>query len=99
MIKLLKAKAVTRETARPRSELQLTPHEADTIKGLVNAGLIFDVNGALYLTQLGTQAAQGASKIWNSDNSQSVDQAISTAKVALNLINQEIRRLKGQMPK
>jgi len=99
MIKLLKAKALTRETGRPRSELQLTAHEADTIKGMVNAGLIFDVNGALYLTQLGAQAAQGASKIWSSDNSQSLDQTISTAKVALNLINQEIRRLKGQMPK
>jgi hypothetical protein len=99
MIKLLKAKALTRETARPRSELQLTAHEADTIRGMVNAGLIFDMNGALYLTQLGAQTAQGASKIWISDSSQSLDQAISTAKVALNLINQEIRRLKGQMPK
>jgi helix-turn-helix resolvase-like protein len=99
LIKILKAKALTRETSRSRSELQLTPHESDTVKGMVNAGLIFDVNGTLYLSQLGAQTAQGASKIWNSDNSQSLDQAISTAKVALGLINQEIRRLKGQMPK
>lgn len=99
LIKILKAKALTRETSRSRSELQLTPHESDTVKGMVNAGLIFDVNGTLYLSQLGAQTAQGASKIWNSDNSQSLDQAISTAKVALSLINQEIRRLKGQMPK
>jgi len=99
MIKLLKAKALTRESAKPRSDLQLTAHETDTIKGMVNAGLIFDLNGGLYLSQLGAQTAQGAGKIWNSDNSQSLDQAIATAKVALNLINQEIRRLKGQIPK
>src|SRR5208283_530679 len=47
MIKLLNAKALTRETARPRSELHFTAHEGDTIKGMVSAGLIFDVNGAL----------------------------------------------------
>lgn len=99
LIKLLRSKALTRETSRSRSELQLTQHESDTVKGMVNAGLIFDANGTLYLSQLGAQTAQGASKIWNSDNSQSLDQAISTARVALGLINQEIRRLKGQMPK
>lgn len=99
LIKLLRSKALTRETSRSRSELQLTQHESDTVKGMVNAGLIFDANGTLYLSQLGAQTAQGASKIWNSDNAQSLDQAISTAKVALGLINQEIRRLKGQMPK
>jgi len=79
--------------------LQLTSHETETVKGLVSAGLIFENSGALYISQLGAQAAQGANKIWGTDNSQSLDQAISTARVALNLINQEIRRLKGQVPK
>ncbi len=99
MIKLLKHGAVSREAAKSRAELQLTSHEAEAIKGLVNAGLIFENGGALYLSQLGAQTAQGANKIWGTDNPQSLDQAISTARVALNLINQEIRRLKGQVPK
>ena len=99
MMKLLKSKAVSRESAKPRGELQLSSHEAEAAKGLINAGLVFDNSGALYLSQLGVQTAQGANKIWGTDNSQSVDQAISTARVALNLINQEIRRLKGQVPK
>jgi len=99
MMKLLKQGAITREAAKPRAELQLTSHESEAIRGLINAGLIFENSGALYLSQLGAQTAQGANKIWGTDNSQSLDQAISTARVALNLINQEIRRLKGQVPK
>ena len=99
MIKLLKSKAVSRENAKTRGELQLSSHETEATKGLINAGLVFDNGGALYLSQLGVQTAQGANKIWGTDNSQSLDQAISTARVALNLINQEIRRLKGQVPK
>jgi len=99
MMKLLKQGAIAREAAKPRAELQLSSHESEAIRGLINAGLIFENSGALYLSQLGAQTAQGANKIWGTDNSQSLDQAISTARVALNLINQEIRRLKGQVPK
>jgi hypothetical protein len=99
LMKLLNAGAISNESSRRRNELQLSTHETETIRGLVNAGLIFDTNGALYLSQLGTQTARGAGKIWGTENSQSVDQAISTARVALNLINQEIRRLKGQVSK
>lgn len=99
LIKLLKTNSISPETAKPRSELQLAPHEVDALKGLISAGLIFEHNGAMHLSQLGSQTAQGATKIWNSDSAESLDQAVSTARVALNLINQEIRRLKGQLPK
>ena len=99
LMKLLKHGAVAREAAKGKAELQLTSHEAEAIKGLVSAGLVFENTGSFYLSQLGSQTAQGANKIWGVDDSQSLDQAISTARVALNLINQEIRRLKGQVPK
>jgi len=99
LIKLLKRGAVAREAAKSRVDLQLTSHEVEAVKGLVNAGLVFENSGSLYLSQLGGQTAHGANKIWGADDSQSLDQAISTARVALNLINQEIRRLKGQVPK
>jgi len=99
LIKLLKADSASPETAKQRTALQLSQHEADALKGLVTAGLVFDSAGAVYLSQLGLQTAQGAAKIWSAESSQSLDQAISTARVALNLINQEIRRLKGQVPK
>ncbi len=99
LMKLLNAGAISSEKAKRRSELQLSAHEIETVRGLINAGLIFDTNGLLHLSQLGIQTAQGTSKIWGVENSQSVDQAISTARVALNLINQEIRRLKGQVTK
>ena len=97
LVKLFKADAISPEAGRSRAELQLTSAEADGLKGLVSAGLVFEHSGKFYLTQLGNQTAQGAAKIWSSESSQSVDQAISTARVALNLINQEIRRLKGQV--
>jgi hypothetical protein len=99
LVKLLRTNATTAETAMARSELQLTPHEADAVKGLSSAGLIFENDGNFYLSQLGAQTAQGAAKIWAAESSQSLDQAISTARVALNLINQEIRKLKTQVPK
>jgi Fe2+ or Zn2+ uptake regulation protein len=97
LIKLLRANATSPDAARPRAELQLSSAEGEGLKGLVSAGLVFENGGGLYLSQLGNQTAQGAAKIWSSENSQSVDQAISTARVALNLINQEIRKLKGQV--
>jgi Fe2+ or Zn2+ uptake regulation protein len=99
MIKLLNANAVSADAAKPRNQLQLTQHEADALKALVNTGLVFETGGMFYLSQLGLQTAQGAARIWGAESSQSVDQAISTARVALNLINQEIRRLKGQVTK
>jgi Fe2+ or Zn2+ uptake regulation protein len=97
LVKLLNTNAIAPEAAKSKGELQLSTAEADGLKGLVSAGLVFENSGKYYLTQLGTQTAQGAAKIWSSESSQSVDQAISTAKVALNLINQEIRRIKGQV--
>ncbi len=99
MIKLLNAKAFSSDSAKQRGGLQLSQHEAEALRGLLTAGLVFEDDGGYYLSQLGMQTAQGASRIWGSESSQSVDQAISTARVALNLINQEIRRLKGQVSK
>jgi len=97
LIKLLTENATSLEASKPRTQLQLSSAEAEGLKGLVSAGLVFENDENLYLSQLGNQTAQGAAKIWSSENSQSVDQAISTARVALNLINQEIRKLKGQV--
>jgi Fe2+ or Zn2+ uptake regulation protein len=99
LVKLMKANAVSLESAKKRVELQLSPHESEALQGLVKAGLVFESGGSLYLSQLGAQTAHGAARIWGSESSQSLDQTISTARVALNLINQEIRRLKGQVPK
>jgi transposase-like protein len=99
LVKLLRADAVSLESAKPRGDLQISSQEAEALKGLASAGLVFENGGTMYLSQLGTQTAQGAAKIWASESSQSLDQAISTAKIALNLINQEIRKLKGQVPK
>jgi len=97
LVKLLRANATSPEAAKSRAELQFSSPEGDSLKGLVSAGLVFENSGSLYLSQLGNQTAQGAAKIWSSESSQTVDQAISTARVALNLINQEIRKLKGQV--
>jgi len=99
LVKLLRANAVSPESAKPRGDLQISSLEAEALKGLVSAGLVFENSGTMYLSQLGTQTAQGAAKIWASESSQSLDQTISTARIALNLINQEIRKLKGQVPK
>ncbi len=97
LMRLLKAGSLSFDTARARADLQLSQSEAESLRGLANAGLVFEESGKYYLSQLGAQTAQGASRIWGPDTSQTLDQAISTARVALNLINQEIRKLKGQV--
>jgi Fe2+ or Zn2+ uptake regulation protein len=98
LVKLLRENAISPDAAKPRGTLQFSSAEGESLKGLMSAGLVFENSGSYYLSQLGNQTAQGAAKIWSSENStQSVDQAISTARVALNLINQEIRKLKGQV--
>lgn len=99
LIKLQQHSAISPETAKKKAELEISQRETDALEGLVKGGLIFESSGSLYLSQLGAQTAQGAARIWGTESAQSVDQAISTARVALNLINQEIRRLKGQVPK
>jgi len=99
LMKLIQANAVTPENAKKRTELQLSQPESEALEGLVKAGLAYEAGGSMYLSQLGAQTANGATRIWGSESSQSLDQALSTARVALNLINQEIRRLKGQVPK
>jgi Fe2+ or Zn2+ uptake regulation protein len=99
LVKVLQANAISPEHAKKRMELQLSSAESEALQGLAKAGLVFESGGLVYLSQLGVQTAQGAARIWGSESSQSLDQAISTAKVALNLINQEIRRLKTQVPK
>ena len=99
LMKLLEANAVSPELAKNLNEFQFPHPESEALEGLIKAGLVFDNSGSLYLSQLGTQTAQGAARIWEPESSQSLDQAISTARVALNLINQEIRKLKGQVPK
>ncbi len=99
LIKLLKANAISFESAKQRTDLQLSSQDTEAMKGLINASLVFENAGNPYLSQLGMQTAQGAAKIWASESSQSLDQAISTARIALNLINQEIRKLKEQVPK
>jgi Fe2+ or Zn2+ uptake regulation protein len=99
LVKLMRSNAVSAENAKKRAELQLSHHESEALEGLVKAGLVYESGGLLYLSQLGTQTAQGATRIWGSESSESLDQALSTARVALNLINQEIRKLKGQVPK
>ncbi len=99
LVKLLRANAVSAESAKPKVDLQLSSNEAEAVRGLASAGLVFENGASFYLSQLGAQTAQGAAKIWAAESSESLDQAISTARIALNLINQEIRKLKTQVPK
>jgi hypothetical protein len=99
LVKLLKANAVSAESAKPKGDLDMSSNEVEAVRGLASAGLLFENSGSYYLSQLGTQTAQGAAKIWDAESSESLDQAISTARIALNLINQEIRKLKTQVPK
>jgi hypothetical protein len=73
--------------------------ESDSIQSLIGAGLIEAQGGKLNLTKVGTVTAQGASKIWGESQRETIQQTLASAKVALELINQEIKKLQGMVKK
>jgi superfamily II helicase len=73
--------------------------ESDSIQSLIGAGLIEAHGDKLSLTKVGSVTAQGASKIWGESQRETIQQTLASAKVALELINQEIKKLQGMVKK
>jgi Fe2+ or Zn2+ uptake regulation protein len=99
LVRLQSLNAVDESTAVQSSALKLSKVESDSIQSLIGAGLIEAHGDKLNLTTVGSVTAQGASKIWGESQRESIQQTLASAKVALELINQEIKKLQGMVQK
>jgi Fe2+ or Zn2+ uptake regulation protein len=99
LVKLQNVNAIDESTAAQSSALKLSKIESDSIQSLIGAGLIETRGGKLNLTTVGSVTAQGASKIWGESQRETIQQTLASAKVALELINQEIKKLQGMVQK
>ena len=99
LVKLQSFKAVDESTGVQSSALKMSKVESDSIQSLIGAGLIEARGDKLNLTRVGSVTAQGASKIWGGSQRETIQQTLASAKVALELINQEIKKLQGMVKK
>ena len=99
LVKLQSFNAVDESTGVQSSALKMSKVESDSIQSLIGAGLIEAHGDKLNLTKVGSITAQGASKIWGESQRETIQQTLASAKVALELINQEIKKLQGMVKK
>jgi len=99
LVKLQSLNAINELASVQSSELKMSKIETDSIQNLVGAGLVEVRGDKLNLTAVGSVTAQGASKIWGESRRETIQQTLSSAKVALELINQEIKKLQGMVQK
>jgi hypothetical protein len=99
LVKLQSLNAVDESTGVQSSALKMSKVESDSIQSLIGAGLIEAHGDKLNLTKVGSVTAQGASKIWGESQRETIQQTLASAKVALELINQEIKKLQGMVKK
>lgn len=99
LVKLQGLNATDQLTAVQPSAVRLSKPELDSVQNLVGAGLIERYGEKLHLTRVGSITARGASKIWGESQRETIQQTLASAKVALELINQEIKKLQGMVQK
>jgi predicted transcriptional regulator len=99
LVKLQNLKATDESKTTQLSDLNLSKAEAESIQSLVGAGLVERHGERLHLTGVGSITARGASKIWGESQRETIQQTLASAKVALELINQEIKKLQGMVQK
>jgi len=97
LVKLQGVSAVDESTAVQPSALKLSKAELDSVQHLLGSGLIEKRGEKLHLTSVGSITARGASKIWGESQRETIQQTLASAKVALDLINQEIKKLQGMV--
>jgi Fe2+ or Zn2+ uptake regulation protein len=93
LVKLQDANAVDEATAADLTALRLSRTEADSVSSLVGAGFLEKRGDKLNVTPVGSMTARGASKIWRQAQRETIQETLASAKVALDVINQEIKKL------
>jgi len=99
LVKLHQLNAIDASAAVPVSATRLSKPELESVQTLAAAGLVERHGDKINLTPVGSIAARGASKIWGESQRETIQQTLASAKVALELINQEIKKLQGMVKK
>ncbi|MEM3507038.1 MAG: hypothetical protein QW589_03855 [Candidatus Bathyarchaeia archaeon] len=99
LVKLYEAKAFSVNEAISLEELKLHKNELELLENLEKAGLIEKMNNKFYLTPLGMITAKGATQIWKQKERETMEQALSSLKLAIDIINQEIKNMKSKIKK
>lgn len=98
LVKILEAGADSRENAFPLEKLRLSEEERETINNLKEANLVDEYEKKISLTPFGLITARGAVQIWRSKDKKSIEDKLSELKQALNLINQDIKKIRSKLP-
>lgn len=99
LIKLYELKAFSIDEAISLEKLKLQKNEIKILSSLEEAGLIERKNDKFCLTPLGLVTAKGAIQIWKQKERETMDQALASLKVAIDIINQEIKSMKAKIKK
>jgi len=97
LLKLLDMNASSPENAVSEKALGLKEHETTILSNLVESGLVERNNGTYSLTSLGKVSAEGAAKLWRRESRESMDEVISSLKVALGIVSQEMGKLNREL--
>jgi len=99
LVKLYEAGAVAKGNSVDLGELKLSNEEKDSVSSLLEAGLLDRSDDRHCLTALGNITARGAMQIWRLKERETVDQTLSSIKVALSMIGEDIRKIKAKAGK
>ena len=97
LLKFLDMNASSPERAVSEGALGLDEHETAVLSNLVESGLIEKKGGTYNLTSLGKMTAEGAGKLWRRESRESVDETISSLRVALGIVSQEMGKINREL--
>jgi len=99
LVKLHEAGALAKRNSVDLEELKLSNEEKDSVSSLLQAGLLDKSDDRYCLTALGNVTARGAMQIWRLKERETIDQTLSSIKVALGMISEDIRKIKAKAGK
>ena len=97
LLKFLDMNASSPERAVSEKGLGLDEHETAVLSNLAESGLIEKKEGTYNLTSLGKMTAEGAAKLWRRESRESVDETISSLRVALGIVSQEMGKINREL--
>jgi len=99
LMKFLKMKALTPETAVTEKTLGLREQEKAILRNLVESSLVETKNDTYNLSSLGRMTAENAVRLWGNEAKEPINETISSLRVALGIVSQEIKKVGRELSK
>jgi len=99
LMKLLNMKALTSESAVTEKAMGLKEQEKTILRSLIDSGLVEIKNNLYNLSPLGKMTAENATRLWGNDTKEPINETISSLKVALGIVSQEIKKVSRDLSK